>query len=50
MEKQSANRNTLLTKAPNTSARAQPNVFLLHFFGDIWTQGWKGGREGGKES
>lgn len=34
--KQSATKNTALTSAPRTSARAQPNVFLLHFFGDIW--------------
>ena len=39
IEKQSANRKTLLTRAPSTSARAQPKVFLLHFFGDIWRQG-----------
>lgn len=35
MLKQSATKNTALTNAPNTSARAQPNVFFDHFFGDI---------------
>lgn len=35
MEKQSATRKTALTRAPRTSARAQPNVFFDHFFGDI---------------
>ena len=35
MEKQRATRNTELTKAPRTSALAQPNVFFDHFFGDI---------------
>lgn len=33
--KQSATKNTALTRAPSTSARAHPNVFLDHFFGDI---------------
>lgn len=28
-------RNTEFTRAPNTSARAHPNVFFDHFFGDI---------------
>ena len=31
MEKQRAKRNTALTRAPTTSARAQPNVLLSHF-------------------
>ena len=31
-QQQRANRNTALTKAPTTSARAQPNVLLSHFF------------------
>jgi hypothetical protein len=35
MEKHKATRNTAFTNAPNTSARAQPNVFFDHFFGDI---------------
>jgi hypothetical protein len=35
MEKHNATRNTAFTNAPNTSARAQPNVFFDHFFGDI---------------
>lgn len=33
--KHNATKNTALTKAPNTSARAHPNVFFDHFFGDI---------------
>lgn len=36
MEKQRASRKTALIKAPRTSARAQPKVFLDHFLGDIW--------------
>ena len=36
MEKQRARRNTALTRAPKTSARAQPNVFFAVFFFDIW--------------
>ena len=32
MEKHKANRNTALTKAPTTSALAQPKVLLSHFF------------------
>lgn len=43
--KQRATRNTAFTSAPSTSARAQPNVFLDHFFGDICVttkgQKWK---------
>lgn len=35
MLKHSATRNTAFTKAPKTSALAQPNVFFDHFFGDI---------------
>jgi hypothetical protein len=35
IEKHNATRNTAFTSAPNTSARAQPNVFFDHFFGDI---------------
>lgn len=35
MLKHSATKNTAFTRAPNTSARAHPNVFLDHFFGDI---------------
>lgn len=35
IEKHIATRNTAFTNAPNTSALAQPNVFLDHFFGDI---------------
>lgn len=35
IEKHKATRNTELTRAPSTSARAQPKVFLDHFFGDI---------------
>ena len=35
MEKQRATRKTELTRAPNTSALAQPKVFLDHFFGEI---------------
>lgn len=35
MLKQSATRKTAFTRAPNTSARAQPKVFFDHFFGDI---------------
>lgn len=35
MLKHKATKNTALTRAPNTSARAQPNVFFDHFFGDI---------------
>jgi hypothetical protein len=35
MEKHKATRNTAFTSAPSTSALAQPNVFLDHFFGDI---------------
>ena len=38
MEKQSATRNTALTSAPRTSARAQPNVFLLQDLGAIRTE------------
>ena len=37
MEKHSASRKTALTRAPNTSARAHPNVFLLVDFFDIRT-------------
>lgn len=33
--KHNATRNTAFTNAPNTSARAHPNVFFDHFFGDI---------------
>lgn len=33
--KHNATKNTAFTKAPNTSALAQPNVFFDHFFGDI---------------
>jgi hypothetical protein len=36
MEKHNATRNTAFTSAPKTSARAQPNVFFDHFFGDIY--------------
>lgn len=36
--KHNATRNTALTNAPKTSARAQPNVFFDHFFGDIYEQ------------
>jgi hypothetical protein len=35
IEKHRATRKTALTRAPSTSALAQPNVFLDHFFGDI---------------
>lgn len=35
MLKQMATRKTAFTRAPNTSALAQPNVFFDHFFGDI---------------
>lgn len=35
MLKHSATKNTAFTRAPNTSARAHPNVFFDHFFGDI---------------
>jgi len=35
IEKHKATRKTAFTRAPRTSARAQPNVFLDHFFGDI---------------
>lgn len=35
MLKQSATRKTAFTRAPSTSARAQPNVFFDHFLGDI---------------
>lgn len=35
IEKQSATKKTALTRAPRTSALAQPNVFFDHFFGDI---------------
>lgn len=38
MEKHKATRNTALTRAPSTSARAHPNVFFDHFFGDIWNK------------
>ena len=38
MEKHRATRNTELTRAPRTSARAQPKVFFDHFLGDIWTE------------
>ena len=37
IEKQSAIKKTAFTNAPNTSARAHPNVFLDHRFGDIRT-------------
>jgi len=36
IEKHNATRNTAFTSAPRTSARAQPNVFFDHFFGDIY--------------
>lgn len=36
MLKHSATKKTALTRAPNTSALAHPNVFLDHFFGDIY--------------
>jgi len=36
IEKHNATRNTAFTSAPKTSARAQPNVFFDHFFGDIY--------------
>jgi hypothetical protein len=36
IEKHNATRNTAFTNAPSTSARAQPNVFFDHFFGDIY--------------
>lgn len=35
MLKHRATRKTALTKAPKTSALAQPKVFFDHFFGDI---------------
>ena len=35
MEKHKAKRKTALTNAPNTSARAHPNVFFAVFFLDI---------------
>lgn len=35
MLKQRATRKTALTKAPRTSALAQPKVFFDHFLGDI---------------
>lgn len=38
MLKHSATRKTALTNAPRTSARAHPNVFLDHFFGDIYSR------------
>lgn len=34
--KHNATKKTAFTNAPNTSARAQPNVFFDHFFGDIY--------------
>merc|ERR1719188_342003 len=37
MEKQKATKNTALTRAPRTSALAQPNVFLDQDFGAILT-------------
>lgn len=37
IEKHKAHRKTALTKAPNISALAQPNVFFDHFLGDIRT-------------
>ena len=36
IEKHNATRNTAFTSAPRTSARAHPNVFFDHFFGDIY--------------
>lgn len=36
IEKHNATRNTAFTSAPKTSARAHPNVFFDHFFGDIY--------------
>lgn len=38
MLKQSATKKTAFTRAPSTSARAQPNVFFDHFFGDIYSR------------
>lgn len=36
IEKHRATKNTALTRAPRTSALAQPKVFLDHFLGDIY--------------